>query len=81
MRLCHGEFFVELPLQPAVEINGIRMFSTKRATLGAGQMLQKARPAGPVAAVAFGQRAPGGEVVECAYLTLAEGGVSHLSAC
>ena len=55
------------------------LFDESRDT-GTGGMLQEARPVMPVAAVLFGQRAPGGEVVERAALTVAEGGVGQLAA-
>ena len=80
LRLRRGELLVELPLQPAVEIDRVRMLFGEAGDAGAVGVLQETRPAVPVAAVLFGQRAPGREVVERAPFPLAEGGVGQLPA-
>ena len=79
LRLGRGELFVQLPLQPAMKINSVRIFLGETANTGTGGVLQETRPAMPVGAVLFGQRTPGGEVVERATFTLAEGCVGQLA--
>src|SRR6516162_10411596 len=77
MRLCRGELLVELPLQPAVEIDRVGIpFDEAGDTRSVG-MPQRLRPPMPVTAVFFGQRRPGSEVVERAALAVAKRGVGQ----
>ena len=80
LRLRGGELLVELPLQPAVEIHRVRMLGDELGDTVSAGMLQRLGPLMPVAAVLFGQRAPGGEVVERGTLPGAERRIRQLAA-
>ncbi len=80
LRLRRSELLVQLPLQPAVEIDSVRILFGEPADTDAVGVLQETRPGMPVVAVLLGQRAPGREVVERAPFPLAEGGVGQLAA-
>ncbi len=78
--LCRRELLVELPLQPAVEIDRILIVLDEPGHALTRGVLQRFRPPMPVAAVLLGQRAPGGEVVEGAAFPGPEGGIGQLAA-
>ena len=66
------KLIVELPLQPAVEVDRAVMACGERADLRTVGVLQTRRPRSPVIAVLLGERAPGGEVIECVALAVSE---------
>ena len=79
-RLRRRQLVVELPLQPAVEIDGCRRaWRRTRRPPGRAGCCSVFGPAMPVAAVPLGQRTPGREVVEAAALALAERRVGQLA--
>src|ERR1700722_15085516 len=63
-----------------MEIDCVRISFDETGDTGSVGMPQRLRPAMPVTAVLFGQRAPGCEVVERAALAIAERGVGQLTA-
>ena len=71
LRLRGGELLVELPLQPAMEIDRRSMLGDELGDAVSAGMLHRLGPLVPVAAVLLGQRAPGGEVVERGALAVA----------
>ena len=75
-----GQLVVELPLQPPVEVDRARMALGEVGDLGPGRVAQTRRPGPPVAAEFLGQRAPGGEVVQCGALATPVGAVRLLPA-
>jgi len=76
-----GDLVVELPLQPAVKVDGVGVFGGELGHRRAGRMLQIPGPLVPVGAVLLGERTPGCEVVEAVSFARAVGGVRELSAC
>ena len=79
-RLRGSELFVELPLQPAMKVDGVGVFSRELNDRRVRRMLQRLRPLVPVAAVDLGQCAPRGEIVEAVALASAVCGVRELAA-
>src|ERR1700746_3754366 len=63
-----------------MEIDRVRVSFDETGDTRCAGMLQRLRPAMPVTAVLFGQRAPSGEVVERAALAVAERGIGQLTA-
>ena len=78
--LSGGELVVELPLQPAMEVDSLGVLGGECRDGRVRRMLQLLGPLVPVAAVLLGERTPGGEVVEAAALARAIGGVRQLAA-
>ncbi len=64
--LSSGQLVVELPLQPAMEVDQIGVLGGEGRNRLARRVPQLLRPPVPVVAVLVGQRAPRGEVVEAA---------------
>src|ERR1700679_2329211 len=80
LRLRGCELLVKLPLQPAMEIHCGRMLSDELGDAFVIGMAHRLGPLMPVAAVLFGQRTPGGEVVERRTLPAAISGKSQIAA-
>ena len=78
-RLRRGQLIVELPLQPAVKIDGVRVFGGEVGDRRACRVGECLGPLVPVGAVLLGQRTPDREVVEAASLTLAVRRVRQLT--
>ena len=57
--LRRGELVVELPLQPAVEVDCVGVLGGEVGDRRAGRVPQLVGPLVPVGAVLLGQRAPG----------------------
>ncbi len=71
-RLRRGQLVVELPLQPAVEIDGVGVLGGELGDRGACRVLRAASGQSmPIGAVLLGQRTPDREVVEAAPFALA----------
>ena len=66
-----GELVVELPLQPAVKVDGLGVLGGEIGDRMGCRMLQILGPLVPVVPVLLGERTPGGEVVEAAALPAA----------
>ncbi len=79
LRLRRGELFIELPLQPAVKIDGGRVLGGEGGNARAVGVPHRFRPLTPVGAVLVGQRAPRGKVVQVPALPGAECGVGQLA--
>ena len=69
--LCRGQLVVELPLQPAVKIDGVGVLGGEFGDRRAFRVREGLGPVMPVGAVLLGQRTPDGEVVEASPLPLA----------
>ena len=78
-RLRRGQLIVELPLQPAVKIDGVGVLGGEVGDRRACRVCEFLGPVVPVGAVLLGQRTPDREVVEAAPLTFAVRGVRQLT--
>ncbi len=78
--LRRGQLVIEQPLQPAVEVDGLRVRGGERRDRRAVRVAEFRGPPMPVGAVHLGQCTPGGEVVEAAALTFPVAGVCQFAA-
>ncbi len=75
-----GQLVVQLPLQPAVKVDVVRVFDRELRHRRATRVAEFARPLVPVVAVVLGQRTPRREVVEAAAFSRPEGLVRQRAA-
>ncbi len=77
--LDSGELVVELPLQPAVEVDLVGVLLCERGDTGTVRVPEVLRPVMPVATVHLRERAPDGEIIERTSLAVTERGVGELA--